>query len=62
MEQQQVERSAREFGMLTVNPVVRRSQLDYSLPTLFARAKGGYNALVTLLHLVYEEFARSSRG
>ncbi|MSR64917.1 MAG: hypothetical protein EXS18_03950 [Verrucomicrobiae bacterium] len=62
MEKQQVERSARDFGLLTVNPVVRRSQLEYSLPTLFSRAKGGYNSLVTLLHSVYEEFARSSRG
>jgi hypothetical protein len=56
-----MDRAAREFGSLMVNPVVRRSQLEYGLPVLFARAKGGYNAMVTLLHTVYEELARSAK-
>ena len=29
--------------------------------SLLTRAKGGYNAMVTLLHSVYEDFARSAR-
>lgn len=61
MEEQQAQRSARDFGSLMVNPVVRRAQLEYNLPTLFARSKGGYNAMVTLLHSVYEELARSAK-
>jgi hypothetical protein len=62
LEENNVDRAAREFGSLMVNPVVRRSQLEYGLPALFARAKGGYNAMVTLLHTVYEELARSAKA
>jgi len=61
LEEQPIERAAREFGSLMVNPVVRRSQLEYDLPVLFARSKGGYNAMVTLLHTVYEGLARSAK-
>jgi hypothetical protein len=58
MEEESVERARREFGAILVNPVVRRTQLEYSLSALFSRAKGGYNAMVTLFHIVYEEIAR----
>jgi hypothetical protein len=60
LEEQQAERTARDFGMLLVNPVVRRTQAEYSLPLLFSRATGAYNAMVTLFHQVYEELARSA--
>lgn len=61
METQPEQRHARDFGSLMVNPVVRRAQLEYGLHALFARAKGGYNAMVTLLHSVYEELERSAK-
>jgi len=61
LEEQKVERTSRDFGSLMVNPVVRRTHLEYSLTSLMARAKGGYNAMVTLFHTVYEELARSAK-
>jgi hypothetical protein len=48
------------FEAIPVNPVIRRSQLEFSLSALLTRAKGGYNAMVTLLHSVYEDLARSA--
>ena len=49
-----------QFKAVPVNPVVRRSQLEFPLSSLLTRSKGGYNAMVTLLHSVYEDLARSA--